>query len=277
MNHQTSIVPHVIPQVAYQSPQAPTQLMNESPFVDSDIDGRVTVQQVPKGARAKLFWYIWLGTLHSAKRTQECCKVIRRKQVRRAQEAGLNIRLKQLAFLADPGIPAAVLMTNIFNYGSDVISKVPHSETYLNDIENQSVHAMQDFEQTSVMDVTDDEITSDSNIIPYSQYLQETQQENEKANKEQNNESVTAELERYKERVKNFEQRFNIDLSSREKMIDSQMDNMIKEKFALKEQVDSLKQNLFKQIKEKESLLQTFAVFKNESKEKENKYMENVN
>ncbi|GJZ97894.1 integrase, catalytic region, zinc finger, CCHC-type containing protein [Tanacetum coccineum] len=35
MNHQTSTVPQVIPQVAYQSPQAPTQLMTESPFVDS--------------------------------------------------------------------------------------------------------------------------------------------------------------------------------------------------------------------------------------------------
>nr|GEU39937.1 integrase, catalytic region, zinc finger, CCHC-type, peptidase aspartic, catalytic [Tanacetum cinerariifolium] len=52
-------------------------------------------------------------------------------------------------------------------------------------------------------------------------------------------------------------------------------DDMIKEKLALKEQADSLKKNLSKQIKEKETLLQTFTVFKNESKEKENKYMEN--
>ncbi|GJZ35826.1 hypothetical protein Tco_0581643 [Tanacetum coccineum] len=95
------------------------------------------------------------------------------------------------------------------------------------------------------------------------------------ANKEQNNETITAELERYKERVKTFKQRLNIDLSSREKMIDSQMDDMIIEKLALKEQVDSLEQNLSKQIKEKESVLQTFAIFKNKSKEKENKYMEN--
>ncbi|GKB02129.1 hypothetical protein Tco_0830218 [Tanacetum coccineum] len=97
----------------------------------------------------------------------------------------------------------------------------------------------------------------------------------EKANKEQNNESVTAELERYKERVKTFEQRLNIDLSSREKMIDSQMDDMIKEKLALKEQVDSLEQHLSKQIKENECLLQTINVFKSESKEKEDKDMEN--
>ncbi|GJX85621.1 retrovirus-related pol polyprotein from transposon TNT 1-94 [Tanacetum coccineum] len=143
-------------------------------------------------------------------------------------------------------------MANISNYGSDVILEVPHSETYLNDMENQSVRAMQDFEQTQVVDFIDNEIHGDSNIISYSQYLQETQQANEKDNKEQNNKSVTAELERYKERVKTFEQRLNIDLSSREKMIDSQMDDMIKEKLALKEQVDSLEQNLSKQIKEKE-------------------------
>ncbi|GKA14332.1 hypothetical protein Tco_0693978 [Tanacetum coccineum] len=256
-----------------------------------------------------------------------------------AQEAGQILDEEQLAFLADLGIPAsqaqtviphnaafqtedldtydsdcddlstaqAVLMANISNYGSDIISEVPNSETYLNDMDNQSVHALQDFEQSPVMDFTDNEISSDSNIIPYSQYLQETQQATvqdtnlqaqqdsmilsvieqmseqminhvnnwEKANKEQKNESITAELERYKERVKNFEQRLNIDLSTREKMIDSQMDDMIREKLALKEQIDSLEQHLSKQIKEKESLFKTFTVFKNESKEKENKYMEN--
>ncbi|GKD06607.1 putative ribonuclease H-like domain-containing protein [Tanacetum coccineum] len=225
-----------------------------------------------------------------------------------AQEAGQILDEEQLAFLADPRVPdgqavqtiipnnaafqtedldtydsdcdgilnaQAVLMANISNYGSDIISEVPHSETYLNDMVNQGVQAMQDFEQPPAVDFTDNEIHSDSNIILYSQYLQETQQENEKANKEQNNESVTTELERYKERVKTFEQRLNIDLSSREKMIDSQMDDMIKEKLALKEQVDSLEQNLSKQIKEKECLWQTFTVFKNESIEKEDKYMEN--
>nr|GEZ43449.1 hypothetical protein [Tanacetum cinerariifolium] len=31
----------------------------------------------------------------------------------------------------------AILMANISNYGSDVISEVPHSESYLNDMENQ--------------------------------------------------------------------------------------------------------------------------------------------
>ncbi|GJT16880.1 hypothetical protein Tco_0875586 [Tanacetum coccineum] len=160
-----------------------------------------------------------------------------------AQEAGQILDEKQLAFLADPGIldgqaaqttipnttafqtedldaydsdyddvsnAKAVLMANLSNYGSDVI--------------------LESFEQTPVVDFTDNEITSDSNIILYSQYLQETQQaavqDNnlyaqqdsmilfaieqmskqiinhvnnwEKANQEKNNESLTAELERYK-------------------------------------------------------------------------------
>nr|GFA20977.1 hypothetical protein [Tanacetum cinerariifolium] len=69
----------------------------------------------------------------------------------------------------------AVLMVNLSNYGFDVISEVPHSKPYHNDMDNQSVHAMHDFEQTLVIDFPDNEITSDSHIIPYSQYLQETQ------------------------------------------------------------------------------------------------------
>ncbi|GJW55948.1 hypothetical protein Tco_0100033 [Tanacetum coccineum] len=51
-------------------------------------------------------------------------------------------------------------------------------------------------------------------------------------------------------------------------------DVISEEKLALKQQIDSLEQNLSNQIKEKEFLLQTFIVFKNESKEKESKYMD---
>ncbi|GKD49946.1 hypothetical protein Tco_1278922 [Tanacetum coccineum] len=74
-----------------------------------------------------------------------------------AQEAGQILDEEQLTFLTedldtydsdcdDISNAKAVLMANISNYGSEVISEVPHSKTYLNDMENQSVHAMQDFE-----------------------------------------------------------------------------------------------------------------------------------
>ncbi|GKD36100.1 hypothetical protein Tco_1251609, partial [Tanacetum coccineum] len=210
-----------------------------------------------------------------------------------AHEAGQILDEEQLAFLADPGIldgqaaqtiilntaafqtgdldaydsdcddvsnAKAVLMANLSNYGTDVISKVPHFEPYHTDMDNQSVQAMQGFEQTPVVDFTDNEITSDSNIIPYSQYLQETQQAAVQDNNlyAQQDSMILSVIEQI----------------TREKMIDSQMDDMIKEKLALKQQIDSLEQNLSNQIKEKESLLQTFTVFKNESKEKESKYMD---
>ncbi|GKA48702.1 retrovirus-related pol polyprotein from transposon TNT 1-94 [Tanacetum coccineum] len=288
MNHQTLTVPQVIPQVAYQSPQAPTQLMSESPFGDSGFDvpvfspgddpiaclnkamafltavassrfpstnnqlrtssnlrnqatiqdDRVTVQQVQgrqgqnysgttykgnatssrgnttSGQARVVKCYNCQGEGHMAR---QCTQPMRprnaawykeKAMLAEAQEAGQILYEEQLTFLADPGIPTyqaqtiiphnaafqtedldtydsdcddlstaqAVLMANISNYGSDVILEVPHSKTYLNDMDNQSVHALQDFEQSPVMDFPDNEISSDNNIISYSQYLQEIQQ-----------------------------------------------------------------------------------------------------
>ncbi|GKB26395.1 retrovirus-related pol polyprotein from transposon TNT 1-94 [Tanacetum coccineum] len=81
-----------------------------------------------------------------------------------AQEAGQILDEEQLDLdtydydCDDISNAKAILMANISNYGSDVILEVPYFETYLNDMENQSVHAMQDFEQPPVMDFTDNEI-----------------------------------------------------------------------------------------------------------------------
>ncbi|GJT28346.1 retrovirus-related pol polyprotein from transposon TNT 1-94 [Tanacetum coccineum] len=246
MNHQTSSVP----QIAYQSPQVSTQPMTELPLVDSNFavlvfspgDDRIaclnnamaflTAVASLRGDKLKVILLLGEGLMArqctQPKRTRNAAWYKEKAMLAKAQEAGQILDEEQLTFLADLGTEdldtydsdcndlsnaQAVLMANISNYGSDVISEVPHSEAYLNDMENQSVPAMQDFEQTTAVDFSDNEIHSDSNIIP--------------------------------------------------------------EKLALKEQVDSLKQNLSKQIKEKECLLQTFTIFKNESKEKEDKYMEN--
>nr|GEU29584.1 hypothetical protein [Tanacetum cinerariifolium] len=53
-----------------------------------------------------------------------------------------------------------VLMANLSNYGSNVISEVPYFEPYHTDMDNQSVHVMQGFEQIPVVDFTDNEITN---------------------------------------------------------------------------------------------------------------------
>ncbi|GJZ57896.1 retrovirus-related pol polyprotein from transposon TNT 1-94 [Tanacetum coccineum] len=247
-------------------------------------DGRVKVQQVQgrQGQNYSGNTYKSNATSSRGNTTSGQARVVKCYNWQEAQEAGQILDEEQLTFLADLGIPAsqtqtviphnaafqtedldtydsycddlstaqAVLMANISNYGSDVISEATVQDTNL--------QAQQD---SMILFVIEQMINHVNNW--------------EKANKELNNESITAELEIYKEMVKTFEQRLNIDLSSREKMIDSQMDDMIREKLALKEQIDSFEQNLSKQIKEKGSLFKTFTVFKNESKEKENKYMEN--
>ncbi|GJR98615.1 hypothetical protein Tco_0270789 [Tanacetum coccineum] len=69
-----------------------------------------------------------------------------------------------------------VLMANLSSCDSDVLSEVQYSETFQNDMMNQSVQELQYSEQAPIVNYLDNEITSDSNIIPYSQYLEETQQ-----------------------------------------------------------------------------------------------------
>ncbi|GJY86602.1 retrovirus-related pol polyprotein from transposon TNT 1-94 [Tanacetum coccineum] len=63
----------------------------------------------------------------------------------------------------------AVLMANLSSYRSDVLFEVPHSENTHTDKLNQSVQEMSYSEQTHLVNYPENEITSDSNIIPYSQ------------------------------------------------------------------------------------------------------------
>nr|GEW93017.1 retrovirus-related Pol polyprotein from transposon TNT 1-94 [Tanacetum cinerariifolium] len=129
-----------------------------------------------------------------------------------AQEAGQILDEEQLTFLADPGILAGQVQTIIPHNAAFQTEYLDTYDSDCDDLSNAQADLMANISNYG------------SNVISV-----------EKANKEHNKESITAELDRYKEMVKTFEQRLNIDLSSREKMIDSQMDDMIKEKLALKE------------------------------------------
>nr|GFC44532.1 hypothetical protein [Tanacetum cinerariifolium] len=60
----------------------------------------------------------------------------------------------------DVSTAQAILIAILSNYCSDVMSEVPHYEPYHHDMDNQSVHAMQGFEQTPVVDFIDNEITT---------------------------------------------------------------------------------------------------------------------
>ncbi|GJT28985.1 hypothetical protein Tco_0909260 [Tanacetum coccineum] len=69
------------------------------------------------------------------------------------------------------------LKANLSRNGSDALTEVHNPDNLTYDLINQSEQIMTSSEQSNDVNQTKTEITSDSNIIPYSQYLSETQQE----------------------------------------------------------------------------------------------------
>ncbi|GJW95328.1 hypothetical protein Tco_1379880 [Tanacetum coccineum] len=174
-----------------------------------------------------------------------------------ALEAGQILDEEQLAFLADPDCDdlssaKAVLMANLSSCDPEVLSEVPYSDSYPNDMINQDLQEMQYSEQTHVDDFEDNEIHSVEQMTDHVAHLDKENQRNKMVN-----ESLTAELERYKERIANFEQRFNVDLNKREKLIDSQLDDLIRDRnaklAAFQHEIDTLKETLSNNVKENES------------------------
>ncbi|GJZ73986.1 retrovirus-related pol polyprotein from transposon TNT 1-94 [Tanacetum coccineum] len=68
------------------------------------------------------------------------------------------------------------LMVNLSHYGLDALAEVHNHDNINNNMINQVVQAMLSFEQSNVVNHSETKITSDSNIIPYSQYVIESQQ-----------------------------------------------------------------------------------------------------
>ncbi|GKB53579.1 hypothetical protein Tco_0904332, partial [Tanacetum coccineum] len=67
------------------------------------------------------------------------------------------------------------LMANLSCYGSDVLSEVPNPNNTHNAMLNQSVQEILYSVHSDYIEHPENEITSDSNIIPYSQYLIKSQ------------------------------------------------------------------------------------------------------
>ncbi|GJT69069.1 integrase, catalytic region, zinc finger, CCHC-type containing protein [Tanacetum coccineum] len=126
-----------------------------------------------------------------------------------AQASGQILHEEELTFLADSGIPVGqatqtvithnaayqaddldaydsdcdelntakvALIENLSHYGSDALAEVHNHDNMNNNMINQDVQAMSSSEQSNVVNHSETEITSDSNIIPYSQYAIESQQ-----------------------------------------------------------------------------------------------------
>ncbi|GJZ82883.1 retrovirus-related pol polyprotein from transposon TNT 1-94 [Tanacetum coccineum] len=238
-----------------------------------------------------------------------------------AQASGQVLTEEEIAFLADPGLPDTqtsqtvithnaayqaddldaydsdcdelnsakiALMVNLSRNGSDALTEVHNPDNLAYDLINQSEQIMTSSEQSNDVNQTETEITSDSNIIPYSQYLSETQQEtvqNSNSSAQQDvlilsmfeqlntqvmnctnvnleyksaNKALTTELDRYKEEVKDLKEMQNVENSF----------SGSNEQYA---EIERLKQTLSEQVQEKDSLMKTVSDLKNDLKMEENR------
>ncbi|GJS83451.1 retrovirus-related pol polyprotein from transposon TNT 1-94 [Tanacetum coccineum] len=179
-----------------------------------------------------------------------------------AQAGGQALTEEEIAFLADPGLPDVqtsqtvithnaayqaddldaydsdcdelnsakiALMANLSRNGSDALTEVHNQDNLNYDLFTQSEQIMTSSVQSNDVSQSETDIISDSNIIPYSQYLSETQQEtvqNSNSSAQQDvlilsmfeqittqvthcntvNKALTTELDRYKEEVKDLKE-----------------------------------------------------------------------
>nr|GEY08983.1 hypothetical protein [Tanacetum cinerariifolium] len=142
------------------------------------------------------------------------------------------------------------LMANLSHYGSDTIAEVHNPDNVDTKLINKVVQAMQSSEQLNVVNHSETKITSDSNIIPYSQYVSESQEpaaHNSNFSTQQDalilsvieqlkiqvvnctkinldnksvNDTLTAKLERYKEQVKLLKEGQHVALKSTDNVLD---------------------------------------------------------
>nr|GEW45205.1 retrovirus-related Pol polyprotein from transposon TNT 1-94 [Tanacetum cinerariifolium] len=157
-----------------------------------------------------------------------------------AQANGQILHEEELAFLADPRTAEAQATQTVHNY-----------DNVNNNMINQAVQVMPSSKQSNIVNHSETEITSDSNIIPYSPYVIESQQavvynfnlpaqqdalilsvieqlktqvvnctkiniDNKSAN-----DTLTAGLERYKKQVRILKEGQNVDLKNKDNVSDS--------------------------------------------------------
>nr|GEU70272.1 hypothetical protein [Tanacetum cinerariifolium] len=218
INHMMSFLTAV---VTYRHPPTNNQLRNSfNPRQQATINnGRVTVQPI-QGRQNSLA----VGEGHMSKQ----CTNPKRKR----DEAWFKDKI--------------ALMENLSHYDFDNLAEVHNPDNVTNNVINQAVKAMPISEQSNTMNQSETKITSDSNIIPYSQY------DNKSVN-----ETLTAELERYKDQVRILKERNNVDKAS--------------ESCAQSMEIDNLKQTLSEHLKENESLKQMVTFLKNDFQKEESR------
>ncbi|GKA10071.1 hypothetical protein Tco_0689504 [Tanacetum coccineum] len=204
-----------------------------------------------------------------------------------AQANGQILHEEELAFLADPGTregqATQTVITHNATYQADDLDAYDSNCDELNTAKVPLMANLSHYET---------KITNDSNIIPYSQYVAESQRatvQNSNSSAQQDalilsvieqlrsqvinctkinldnksvNDTLSADLERYKEKVKVLKEGQNVDLKSKDIVSDSCEQSI---------EIDCLKQTLSQHLKEKKSLMQTITLLKNNFKKEESR------
>ncbi|GJY00980.1 retrovirus-related pol polyprotein from transposon TNT 1-94 [Tanacetum coccineum] len=206
-----------------------------------------------------------------------------------AQANGQIIHEEELAFLADPGIAEdqatqtvithnaayqandldaydsdcdelntakVALIANLSHYGSDALVEVHNHDNVNNKMSNQAVQAVVQNSNSSAQ--------QDALILFVIKQLKTQVVNYTKINLDNKsvNDTLTAELERYKEQVNVLKEGQNVDLRSNDNVSDSSAQSV---------EIDRLKQTLSEHLKEKESLMQTVTLLKNDFKKEESR------
>ncbi|GJU83743.1 hypothetical protein Tco_1286108 [Tanacetum coccineum] len=160
------------------------------------------------------------------------------------------------------------------SYYSDILSKVHDNDHYQDVVcEHHEVHEMHDDVQPNYGVDSHTDYTSDSNMIPYDQYVKDNA-----VSIVQINNSLTAELATYKEQVELYERRAKFELTEREQKINEQLRIVIADRNHkeenLKRKLHSVKLQLTSTINHNKSMVEEVTYLKKDFKQKENKDLE---
>nr|GFA06830.1 hypothetical protein [Tanacetum cinerariifolium] len=150
-----------------------------------------------------------------------------------AQGSGKVLNEEELEFLADPGVAEGPVTQRVITHNATY--QANDSDAYDSDCDDfftTKAYVISDYlleTQNAAVQDTNSSTQQDAMILSVFEQLLNQVTNYNKVNKDNliANESLSAELERYKEWAKLLEERKNVDLSTREKLI---MDDVIQEK-----------------------------------------------
>ncbi|GJV95924.1 integrase, catalytic region, zinc finger, CCHC-type containing protein [Tanacetum coccineum] len=194
------------------------------------------------------------------------------------------------------------------SYDSNTPFEVQDHDTFVDHMdEYHEVHEMQSDVQHNYVVDSDADYTSDSNIIPYDQYVEDNEEhvvqsnvssvrndalmsildemheqgvQSMSANKQVKvvNDTLTSELARYKELVGVYEQRAKFELTDREQKIDEQMRIIISDRnrkeTSLKSELHSAQLQLRSTLNHHKIMREEAIILKKDFKQKEDKFLE---